>query len=109
MWGVLSRLLCEVHEEYQTNIALAKNGFWVYDFALPLLLLHAVTFKTAVNIRQWLRICPRRQITVLDTHDGMGIDDIEGIAQVLDMNIWSSWWTLKKLQEMAACTDRQES
>ena len=54
----------------------------MYDFALPLLLLHATTFKTAVNMRNWLRICPRRQITVLDTHDGMGIDDIEGLAQV---------------------------
>ena len=53
----------------------------VYDFSLPLLLLHATTYCTAVNMRAWLRICPRRQITVLDTHDGMGIDDIEGLAQ----------------------------
>lgn len=53
----------------------------MYDFSLPLLLLHATTYCTAVNMRAWLRICPRRQITVLDTHDGMGIDDIEGLAQ----------------------------
>lgn len=44
----------------------------VYDFALPLLLLHAFTFKTMDNLKHWLRICPRRQITVLDTHDGDG-------------------------------------
>ena len=42
----------------------------VYDFALPLLMLHAFTFKTMDNLRHWLNICPRRQITVLDTHDG---------------------------------------
>ena len=71
-----------MHEEFRTNIELAKRGFWVYDFALPLLLLHACTFQTGANMRNWLRICPRRQITVLDTHDGMGIDDIEGLAEV---------------------------
>lgn len=76
------RLLCEVHEEYETNIKLAKEGYFVYDFALPLLLLHAFTFHTAENMANWLRICPRRQITVLDTHDGMGIDDISGLASV---------------------------
>ena len=76
------RLLCEVHEEYETNIKLAKAGYFVYDFALPLLLLHAFTFHTSENIANWLRICPRRQITVLDTHDGMGIDDISGLASV---------------------------
>ena len=59
-----------MHEEYATNIALAMNGYWVYDFALPLLILHAFTFKTMDNLKHWLSICPRRQITVLDTHDG---------------------------------------
>lgn len=78
----LRRLLCEVHEEYSTNIALALHGYWVYDFSLPLLILHAFTFKTMDNLRHWLGICPRRQITVLDTHDGMGIDDIAGLAEV---------------------------
>ncbi|CAL8469192.1 g8733 [Coccomyxa elongata] len=80
-----ARLLCEVHEEYATNIALALHGYWVYDFSLPLLILHAFTFKTMDNLRHWLTICPRRQITVLDTHDGMGIDDIAGLAEVCDV------------------------
>ena len=71
-----------MHEEYETNIKLAKQGYFVYDFALPLLLLHAFTFHSAENLANWLRICPRRQITVLDTHDGMGIDDISGLAPV---------------------------
>jgi len=54
----------------------------VYDFALPLLVLHALYFKSGRVLRDWLRICPRRQFTVLDTHDGMGIDDIAGLASV---------------------------
>ena len=53
-----------------------------YDFALPLLVLHAFEFSTASNLKNWLSICPRRQITVLDTHDGMGVDDITGLAEV---------------------------
>ena len=53
-----------------------------YDFALPLLVLHAFEFKSATNLKHWLSVCPRRQITVLDTHDGMGIDDITGLANV---------------------------
>ncbi|CAL5229827.1 g13231 [Coccomyxa viridis] len=81
-----TRLLCEVHEEYATNISLALQGYWVYDFALPLLILHAFTFKTMDNLKHWLNICPRRQITVLDTHDGMGIDDIAGLAEVCDVD-----------------------
>jgi hypothetical protein len=105
----------------------------VYDFALPLLVLHAFHFQTGSALRHWLRICPRRQFTVsasvlarqlaaavsswhtcqpppatfwllawlqpnggcfphitatqcllqvLDTHDGMGVDDIESLVSV---------------------------
>ena len=63
-------MLCEVHEDFKLNVALAKKGYYVYDFALPLLVLHAIHWKTALNMRNWMQICPHRQITVLDTHDG---------------------------------------
>ena len=36
----------------------------VYDFALPLLVLHAFHFQTGAALRHWLRICPRRPFTV---------------------------------------------
>lgn len=39
-------------------------GMQVYDFALPLLVLHAFHFQTGAALRHWLRICPRRQFTV---------------------------------------------
>ena len=45
-------------------------------------MLHAFEFQSATNLKHWLSVCPRRQITVLDTHDGMGIDDITGLANV---------------------------
>jgi len=77
-------ILCEVHEQYKLNLALAAKGYYVYDFALPLLVLHAIHWKTALNLRSWMEICPHRQITVLDTHDGMGIDDITGLAELCD-------------------------
>lgn len=79
------QLLCEVHENYACNIELARRGYWCYDFALPLLMLHAMEYQHATSLRHWLRICPRRQITVLDTHDGMGIDDIKGLAPLVDI------------------------
>jgi sucrose phosphorylase len=52
-------------------VLLCRHGLWVYDFALPLLMLHALKFKSAEPLRHWISICPRRQITTLDTHDGM--------------------------------------
>ncbi len=48
----------------------------VYDFALPPLVLHAIFNHTARYLKQWLEISPRNAITVLDTHDGIGVIDI---------------------------------
>ena len=48
----------------------------VYDFALPPLILHAIFNRTARYLKQWLAISPRNAITVLDTHDGIGVIDI---------------------------------
>jgi sucrose phosphorylase len=49
---------------------------WVYDFALPPLVLHAFARRTARPLKEWLRIRPNNALTVLDTHDGIGIVDI---------------------------------
>jgi sucrose phosphorylase len=48
----------------------------VYDFALPPLVLHAIFNRTARYLKEWLAISPRNAITVLDTHDGIGVIDI---------------------------------
>ncbi len=69
-------VLVEIHAHYQRQIEIARQVDWVYDFALPPLLLHAFNFHTAAPLKHWLRIRPRNTLTVLDTHDGIGIIDI---------------------------------
>ena len=60
MWELLDRcnamlskrgteLLCEVHEHFSMQKNLAERGFWVYDFALPMLTLQV---RAAARYRQ---------------------------------------------------------
>jgi len=58
------------------QIEIASHVGWVYDFALPPLVLHAFAFGTAKYLKDWIRIRPNNAVTVLDTHDGIGIVDI---------------------------------
>lgn len=69
-------VLVEIHSHYRRQIDIAAQVDRVYDFALPPLLLHAFTFKIAKYLRNWVRIRPHNAVTVLDTHDGIGIIDI---------------------------------
>lgn len=69
-------VLVEVHSHYRKQIEIAKRVDWVYDFALPPLVLHAFFFKTAVYLKRWIAQRPTNALTVLDTHDGIGIIDI---------------------------------
>ncbi len=69
-------VLVEIHSHYRKQIDIAARVDWVYDFALPPLVLHALCFKTSDVLRQWIGIRPRNAITVLDTHDGIDIIDI---------------------------------
>jgi sucrose phosphorylase len=69
-------VLVEIHSHFRKQIEIAERVDWVYDFALPPLLLHAQAFRTAVNLKEWIRVRPRNALTVLDTHDGIGIIDI---------------------------------
>ena len=69
-------VLVEVHSHFQKQIEIAKRVDCVYDFALPPLLLHAIYFRTAKTLTRWIEMRPKNAITVLDTHDGIGIIDI---------------------------------
>jgi sucrose phosphorylase len=69
-------VLVEVHSYYRRQIEIAAHVDWVYDFALPPLILHAFIFGTAARLKEWIKIRPRNAITVLDTHDGIGIVDV---------------------------------
>ena len=68
--------LVENHAYYKVQIEIAKRVDWVYDFALPPLILCSLFTKTTSKLKKWLSISPRNAITVLDTHDGIGIVDI---------------------------------
>jgi sucrose phosphorylase len=69
-------VLVEVHSYYRKQIEIAQRVDWVYDFALPPLVLHALFFKTARYLKDWIAMRPTNALTVLDTHDGIGIIDI---------------------------------
>jgi sucrose phosphorylase len=69
-------VLVEIHAYYQDQIDLAKHVDLVYDFALPPLILHALYTRNAARLKHWLTISPRKCITVLDTHDGIGVIDV---------------------------------
>lgn len=69
-------VLVEIHSYYKRQIDIAKKVDWVYDFALPPLVLHALEFGQSGPLLNWLGQRPNNAVTVLDTHDGIGIIDI---------------------------------
>lgn len=85
-----SEMLPEVHKHHSYQLKLSKNGFRTYDFSLPMLVLHTLYHHTNTRLINWLKICPEKQITTLDTHDGLGVIDVadlmtqEEIDRVVD-------------------------
>jgi sucrose phosphorylase len=69
-------VLVEIHSHFETQIAIAAEVDWVYDFALPPLVLHAFCHGRSEPLKRWIRARPANCFTVLDTHDGIGIVDI---------------------------------
>jgi sucrose phosphorylase len=70
-------VLVEVHGHFDDQIAVARHVDWVYDFALPPLVLHTLYTRNAEALSRWLRIRPTNAVTVLDTHDGIGVQDVD--------------------------------
>jgi sucrose phosphorylase len=70
--------LVEIHSHYQTQIDIAERVGRVYDFALPPLVLHTLFSGDPAPLANWLKQSPRNCITVLDTHDGIGVLDVSG-------------------------------
>ena len=100
-------ILPEIHEHYSIQQKLADHGYWVYDFALPMLLLHTLYTGSNTRLLDWLRICPRNQFTTLDTHDGIGVVDVfdllseQEIEQVRDQ-LFSRHGNVKQVYNTAA-------
>ncbi len=74
--GLGLEVLVEVHSHYRKQIQIARRVDWVYDFALPPLVLHALFNGCAGPLKAWAQQRPANAVTVLDTHDGIGIIDI---------------------------------
>ena len=71
--------LPEVHDHSSYQYAIALHGMHPYGFALAPLLLYTLLDANSTYLKQWLRMCPRNMINVLDTHDGICIPDVEGV------------------------------
>lgn len=72
-------LLPEIHEHYSMQVKIAGQGYYVYDFALPMLLINGIYYSKTKYLKHWLTICPRKQFTTLDTHDGIGVVDVRDL------------------------------
>jgi sucrose phosphorylase len=90
VWGILewfrdtaatygAEVLPEVHDHPSFQYAIARRGMWSYGFALPPLVLYSLLDANSRYLKAWLRMCPHNQVTVLDTHDGICIPDVEDI------------------------------
>lgn len=87
MWELMERvqrildeknipMLPEIHDHYTVQLKIAEKGYAVYDFALPVLVLHTLYTGNCKRLKHWLDICPENQYTTLDTHDGIGMVDV---------------------------------
>ena len=76
-WNVT--ILPEIHEHYTMQKKIEEKGYYVYDFALPMLLINALYYGQTRYLKHWLEICPRKQFTTLDTHDGIGVVDVKDL------------------------------
>ncbi len=70
-------VLVEVHGHYRDQVKIAAQVDWVYDFALPPLMLHTLYTRDTAPLKHWLDIRPANAVTVLDTHDGIGVADVD--------------------------------
>lgn len=72
-------LLPEVHDHTSYQYAISRRDMRPYGFALPPLLLYTLLEHNSTYLKHWLRMAPRNMVTVLDTHDGICIPDVEGV------------------------------
>lgn len=74
-----AEVLPEVHDHPSFQTAISMRGMRPYGFALPFLVLYSLLDANSTYIKNWLRTCPRNQLTVLDTHDGICVPDVEDL------------------------------
>jgi sucrose phosphorylase len=70
------RTLAEVHAPYELQCRMAEHVDYIYDFALPPLVLHALHSGDVAPLSALLERRPDNVVSVLDTHDGIGVIDV---------------------------------
>lgn len=100
-------VLPEIHEHYSIQLKIAEQDYYVYDFALPMLVLHALYSGHVNRLTHWLNICPRKQFTTLDTHDGIGVVDVKDLlsdeeAEMTRESLYSKGANVKKIYSTEA-------
>ncbi|EKZ0266449.1 sucrose phosphorylase [Listeria monocytogenes] len=68
-------LLPEIHEHYSIQMKIANHDYYIYDFALPMVMLYSLYSGRVERLAKWLEMSPMKQFTTLDTHDGIGVVD----------------------------------
>ena len=76
------RVLVEVHAHFSQQQAVAPLVDLVYDFALAPLILHSLGTGSVDRLLEWLQIRPTNAVTVLDTHDGIGVIDAGPVGEL---------------------------
>lgn len=89
-----AEILVELHGHFRQQIETARTVDRVYDFALPPLVLHALSTHDLEPLAQWLAVRPVNCVTVLDTHDGIGIvdvarDEVHGAGLLTDPQVYA--------------------
>ena len=64
-----AELLPEIHEHYSISQKIAAHDYFVYDFALPMIVLYTLYSGKTERLAEWLRISPMKQFTTLDAHE----------------------------------------
>jgi sucrose phosphorylase len=73
-------ILPEVHSQKAIQYRLSENGYWIYDFILPYLIMDALFTSSAKALKDYIAERPARQFTMLDCHDGVPVKpDLDGI------------------------------
>lgn len=97
-------ILPEIHEHYSMSFKVAKHGYFIYDFALPMVLLYSLYSGKSDQLAKWLEKCPMHQFTTLDTHDGIGVVDAKDILTEKQVE-----YTTNKLYQIGANVKRKYS
>jgi sucrose phosphorylase len=85
--GLDLEVLVEYHGHHRQQLRVAPHVDRVYDFGLPPLVLHALSTGRSDALERWFAIRPENCVTVLDTHDGIGLVDVaadNGVPGLLD-------------------------